>query len=523
MSVPFFASSIMKGSANSHGWRHLLLDRVDNHLGQPLGAVKKSLINLIHITDTHICDAQSPARVEYLDRYADPHHPASSVIGTLIGTYRAHEIFTTQVLESAVQAINRIDLAPITKKAISAVLITGDLTDNAQSNELDWLTTLLIGGKLRADSGAKDKWEGVGGEFYSPFFWNPHGTPKGERNDFPRDLYGFPTIPELLHAIRQPFYSSGLKYPFLAVHGNHDALLQGTVVPNEELRESVTSDEKIFELSDEEALQALSKVSEQGPAAYPSPIAPKVMTVSADESRDFLSPIEWNINFYREDEDNGISSQHLGSDRKYWRKDYESVTILALDTVNPFGGWQGSIDQEQFNWLKEQVEQIKDKYIVITSHHPIQDIYNGYSPSARRVLGAEIESYLITKPAVIAWICGHTHRHRIAYFGPDITRGFYQIETSSLIDWPQQGRIIEIFLTQDDEICIASTVFNHQGAILPDYEHLRLDEVNELSGLSRILSLNDWQRRGGIFAIENNEGEGSDRNSILCLPKRVLY
>ena len=523
MSSPFFASSITKGVANSHGWRHLLLDRADSHIGKPLGPVKKSLINLIHITDTHICDAQSPARVEYLDRYADPHHPASSIVGTLIGTYRAHEILTTQVLESAVQAINRIDLAPVTKTAISAVLITGDLTDNAQSNELDWLTTLLLGGKLRADSGAKDKWEGVGGEFYSPFFWNPHGTPKGERNDFPRDLYGFPTIPELLHAIRQPFYSSGLKYPFLAVHGNHDALLQGTVVPNEELRESVTSDEKIFELSDEEALQALSKVSEQGPAAYPSPIAPKVMTVSADESRDFLSPIEWNINFYREDEDNGISSQHLGSDRKYWRKDYESIIILALDTVNPFGGWQGSIDQEQFNWLKEQVEQIKDKYIVITSHHPIQDIYNGYSPSARRVLGAEIETYLITKPAVIAWICGHTHRHRIAYFGPDITRGFYQIETSSLIDWPQQGRIIEIFLTQDDEICIASTVFNHQGSILPDYEHLRLDEVNELSGLSRILSLNDWQRRGGIFAIENNEGEGSDRNSILCLPKRVLY
>ena len=523
MSSPFFASSITKGVANSHGWRHLLLDRADSHIGKPLGPVKKSLINLIHITDTHICDAQSPARVEYLDRYADPHHPASSIVGTLIGTYRAHEILTTQVLESAVQAINRIDLAPVTKTAISAVLITGDLTDNAQSNELDWLTTLLLGGKLRADSGAKDKWEGVGGEFYSPFFWNPHGTPKGERTDFPRDLYGFPTIPELLHAIRQPFYSSGLKYPFLAVHGNHDALLQGTVVPNEELRESVTSDEKIFELSDEEALQALSKVSEQGPAAYPSPIAPKVMTVSADESRDFLSPIEWNINFYREDEDNGISSQHLGSDRKYWRKDYESVTILALDTVNPFGGWQGSIDEEQFNWLKEQVEQIKDKYIVITSHHPIQDIYNGYSPSARRVLGAEIETYLITKPAVIAWICGHTHRHRIAYFGPDITRGFYQIETSSLIDWPQQGRIIEIFLTQDDEICIASTVFNHQGSILPDYEHLRLDEVNELSGLSRILSLNDWQRRGGIFAIENNEGEGSDRNSILCLPKRVLY
>jgi len=148
--------------------------------------------------------------------------------------------------------------------------------------------------------------------------------------------------------------------------------LQGTVAPNEELRISVKSDEKIFELPDEEALGALSKVSEQGPAAYPSPIAPKILKVSADDSRDFLTPSAWNINFYREDEDNGISSEYLGSDIKYWRKDYESVTILALDTVNPFGGWQGSIDEAQFIWLKEQVEQIKDRYIVITSHHPIQ-------------------------------------------------------------------------------------------------------------------------------------------------------
>jgi hypothetical protein len=45
--------------------------------------------------------------------------------------------------------------------------------------------------------------------------------------------------------------------------------------------------------------------------------------------------------------------------------------------------------------------------------------------------------------------------------------------------------------------------------------------VNELAGLSRLLSVNDWQRRGGIFAIENNEGESFDRNGIVVLPKRI--
>ena len=109
----------------------------------------------------------------------------------------------------------------------------------------------------------------------------------------------------------------------------------------------------------------------------------------------------------------------------------------------------------------------------------------------------------------------------MAYFGPDNSHGFWQIETASLIDWPQQGRIIEIFLDQHEQVWIASTPINHSGSILPDPEHLRLDEVNELAGLSRLLSVNDWQRRGGIFAIENNEGESFDRNGIVVLPKRI--
>jgi len=522
MISPFLNSSLKKSRPNNLGWRQITLDGSENYEGETPTAVGTSLINIIHISDTHICDAQSPARVEYLDRYADPHHPISADLASLVGTYRAQESLTTQVLESAIQAINRIEIAPITKRKIDTVLITGDVTDNAQQNELAWFTTLLNGGKVRPDSGARDKWEGAGSHlFYSPFFWNPDGTPKGEREDFPRSIYGFPVIPELLDAVRHPFYASGLNSHWLAVHGNHDALLQGTVAPDDLLRSAVVANKKIFELTDAIALAALSQVSEVGPAKYPEPTVGEVRSVSADNSRDFLNPDTWNRNFYRDGEDNGIDHELLGSQRKYWRKDFERVSIIALDTVNPWGGWQGSIDQEQFIWLSGQLELSRDRYVLVTSHHPLQDLFNDYSPQQPRVLRKEIENLLVKFPQVILWVCGHTHQNRITYFGPDNMHGFWQIESSSLIDWPQQGRIIELFTDLHVQVWIASTMFNHHGSVLPDYERIKLDEVNELSGLSRALSLNDWQRRGGKFAIENNEGDKHDRNRILVLPKRI--
>ncbi len=514
--------SLQKGSPNEQGWRQVSIGESVKYVGDTPSTVTKSLINIVHISDTHICDAQSPARVEYLDRFADPHHPISTQLGSLVGTYRAHESLSTQVLESAIQSINRIQLAPVTKAKIDTVLITGDLTDNAQQNELAWVTALLTGGKVRPDSGSRGTWEGAGGSiFYSPFFWNPQGTPKGEVDDYPRSLYGFPVIPELLDSVREPFYASGLECNFLAVHGNHDALLQGTVVADERLRSAAVKGEKIFELDDLESFAALMKVTEVGPAEYPDPRKAKIIKVTPDQSRDFVTPLTWNQNFYQINERNGLAGELLGSPARYWRKDFDRVTVLALDTVNPNGGWQGSIDEKQFDWLSCQLEELRSKYVLITSHHPLQDIYNGFTFAERRVMGNEIENLLVKHPQVIAWLCGHTHRNRITYFGPDNMHGFWQIETASLIDWPQEGRIVEIFTDQFEQIWITSTMFNHDGSMLPDFSSIKLDEVNDLSGLSRILALNDWQRRSGAFAIELNEGDPEDRNRALVLPKRI--
>ncbi|MEY2722349.1 MAG: TIGR03767 family metallophosphoesterase [Actinobacteria bacterium] len=504
------------------GWRNLILDSDRTYFGDPPNGITRVIANVIHISDTHICDAQSPARVEFLDRYADPHNPYSPIINALVGTYRAHEMFTAQVLESMVQRINRMKRAPISLAPVDAVVATGDLTDNAQSNELDWFMRIMTGEKIRPDSGSRDKWEGFGGSIYSIHHWNPEGTPKGEQDDYPRSLYGFPIVPEVTFAVRAPFFASGLEREWFAIHGNHDALLQGTVVPDTQLRQIAIGDMKFVELSQAEVLQTLQSISEVGPSRYPDNSQATSVAVTPDGYRDFLDSKMFAHAMASHGNGHGYDHNLAESGKRYWMKSIGSALLIALDTVNPHGGWQGSIDDQQFQWLLEILGNNRDTYVIIASHHPLQDLINGYDPNGeKRYLKEEILRELTRFPNLVLWLAGHTHRNKSTYFGQDEYHGFWQVETSSLIDWPQQGRVVELFEDQSGEICIATTMFDHAGEMGIDPSHLRLDDVHNLAGLSRLLSANDWQRRGGNFAVERNEGQAPDRNAFLRLPARL--
>ena len=124
-------SRLIRGQANEKGWRPVV--EIRNEVLAP--ASGNPLACLIHISDIHICDAQSPARVEALDRFADPHNPLSRLV-PLVGTYRAQEILTAQTFEALIRKINTIEVGVTTKRPVDVVVITGDVTDNAQQNEL---------------------------------------------------------------------------------------------------------------------------------------------------------------------------------------------------------------------------------------------------------------------------------------------------------------------------------------------------------------------------------------------------
>ncbi|MFM7144973.1 MAG: hypothetical protein ACKOW5_01400, partial [Actinomycetales bacterium] len=104
---------------------------------------------------------------------------------------------------------------------------------------------------------------------------------------------------------------------------------------------------------------------------------------------------------------------------------------------------------------------------------------------------------------VIAWLAGHVHHHNALWHGrptgdgSSTNEGFWEITTSSLIDWPQQARVFE-FLRSGDGVHIVSTVVDHDGEVEWATDAANATE-QQLAGLSRLLAVNDYHHRGDSF------------------------
>ncbi len=517
------ASRIVRGEANAQGWKNLESIAGEPLVGDAPSSKATSVLSLVHLSDLHICDAQSPARVELMDRFADPHHPMSEVV-KYVGVYRSQEILTVQTLEAMVRTVNAIDHGPATDRPIDAVVITGDVTDNAQQNELSWYFGVLDGGSVHPDSGDSTQWEGVAStdpKRYDRSYWNPEGTPEGMEPDFPRSLYGFPTIKGLTDAVRKPFKAEGFRHKWLATHGNHDALLQGTVAPDEILQAFAVGDKRLSGLSADIDLQALfSNFTEVGPTTYPSPDGGETTPLTPDERRTFNKSDDWaklHTSCSEEHDGHGLTRENVIAGTKYWYRDLGVVRVISMDTVNAHGGWQGSLDESQFTWLKAVLADPTPKYFILLSHHPIFTLFNLYRPEGaeRRIGEDELREELLKHDRIVLWLAGHNHEHHVNFVGDEAEkRGFYHIQTASNIDWPQQGRLVEI-IEDGGRVGIATSVFDHQSPITLDEATKDLANPVNMAGISRILSANHWQRRSGEHDLEIGSGDQSDRNRYL--------
>ena len=202
----FVVRKIERVSKPGSKWKHLVHGEPRTQLGAA-PTKPEPLFTLIHLSDLHICDAQSTTRLEFIDRMADPGHPMQPILH-YIGTYRAQEFLTVQVLEAMVQSVNQIERGPLLGKSVDGVIVTGDVTDNAQSNELDWYKTVLDGGPVKPNSGSDEKFE----SFHAPdnkdeYYYHPD-VPGADR---PQKLYDFPAFPGVTKASTNPFIATGLK------------------------------------------------------------------------------------------------------------------------------------------------------------------------------------------------------------------------------------------------------------------------------------------------------------------------
>ncbi len=138
-----------------------------------------------------------------------------------------------------------------------------------------------------------------------------------------------------------------------------------------------------------------------------------------------------------------------------------------MDTVNPNGYSDGSIDNAQFAWLESVLNQSAGKIVMVFSHHTSWTMKNTLIGTGgvveTRVNGARVLERLLSHQEVVAWVNGHTHKNQVLAHTRPEGGGLWEINTASHIDWPQQSRLIEIADNQDGTLSIFTTMVDHAG------------------------------------------------------------
>ena len=497
---------------------------VRTELGAKSTAPIRTATSFVQLTDVHLVDAQSPARVEFLDRYADGSCPGDA----FIAAQRPHETLTVQVLESMIRRLRKVGVGPATGVPFRFVVSTGDNVDNEQLNELRWFIDAMDGGKLVTPNSGGQAYEGVQAASWGDGeYWHPDaGVTDKYKTDF-----GFPDAPGLLDRAVAPFHARGVGMRWIQTFGNHDGLMQGNVHRNDALNQIAVGP---------------AKFSGPPPAFDPcnpfeNLLAAPTTPVTADPKRQTLRRsdyIEQMFHTTGSPVGHGFRERNRTDGTAYSTWDREGwLRFITLDTVNPGGYDAGSIGQAQFDWLEQQLAAVHSRYydadgnvvktrnanrvVVLFSHHGLRSLDNPDAapdpddPGANdlpRVMADEVEALVHRFPNVVAWVNGHTHDNVIAP-RPDPskrTAGFWDVGTAAHVDWTSQSRIVELAVRGDGSIAIFCTIFDHDAP--PDPRGL--SGIPYLAAVARELTANDPQ-----YGFDSKgPGEPPDRNVELTLP-----
>ncbi|HWC86386.1 MAG TPA: hypothetical protein VG388_07600 [Solirubrobacteraceae bacterium] len=390
------------------------------------------LATAAHITDAHVLDASSPARVTFLDRLGPPFQ----------STFRPHETLTAQVLAGAVAAVRA--------QRPQVVIQGGDLIDNDQHNELERALAVLGGGTVRPGSGPRGYYGVQIPSNADPFYYRP-------------DLDA-PRYPGLLGDAARAFAGRGLGVPCYPVLGDHDVLVAGEIVPTPLTRSLAVGDRALWELPRGLTLppgaRAQAASSPDGP---PDPglvqsfltqaLAGPTVTVPADPHRWEMTVPEV-VAALAAAGGRGAGAA-LTAAASAGRLDYTldlgpEVRLVVLDLARRAGGSGGLVVPGQEAWLASALAGAGERWVIVVSHQPLQSSAGGEA----------LLALLDRSPRVVAALYGHIHRNEIIP-RPTAAGGYWLIGTASLIDYPQQARALRLRATAGGGVALETWMLDH--------------------------------------------------------------
>lgn len=413
----------------------------------------------------------------------------------------------------------------------------------------------------RAYTGVQDygDYPGLPAERYQGF-WDPD-QPAGAG-----PYASYPQYQGLMDRAQQPFDPKGLKVPWYLSKGNHDTLIQGNVPANSALFTSVpTGCTKYFPTN---AFDPASIVGEDPVQLFTDPaFLGKLLsggrTVPPDPARTLVDPVQYKQMHAGPDKGHGFDyvnpKQDSASDgaASYYAFTKGEVRYIALDTNAIGGGANGNIDDPQYRWLQRELDRNSsvsynakgklvrdgdpDRLIVVYGHHTIATMNNDTPDEAAgpcptppspgcdldprdsqplhlgRTGPENVRSLLLSYPNVVAAVTGHTHHNAVvSHKRKGAKRGFWELNTASDVDFPQQSRLIELMDNRDGTLSIFGTVINSAAPLkVPAPGDASGFSNRQLASLSRQLAANDPQ----TIEVTSGGGPGkpNDRNVELIL------
>ncbi len=442
----------------------------------PSPARNRKLLSFFAISDIHITDKEAPNQLIHFQQ-AEPAAANNTSI------YSPVMLYTTHVLDAAIQTVNALHR----RNPFDFGISLGDTCNSTSYNELRWYIDVIDGKVITPSSGAhvgadtvdyQKPYQAAGLDASIPWY-----QVLGNHDHF--FIGSFPVDADPSLGIRQSYVA--------------DSVWSVADILDPDLRKFPI----LFDMTNLKAAPAYyagrldgstryGTIVDAGPVADPRFAAgsPKVV---ADPDRRSLLRSEWVQEFFNTrtrpvghgfnlvDQSNPARKSDGFACYTFVPNAKVPLKVIVLDdTQSETDGstdihGHGYLDADRWAWLQAELArgQAANQLMIIAAHIPIAvsaigsetEWWLGEPTTAARNMNAASLDTLVkvlqNTPNLLLWLAGHRHLNAVkAFVSPDPARpeqGFWQVETSSLRDFPQQFRTFEIFLNADYTVSIVTT------------------------------------------------------------------